>query len=69
MKYNLFFLTLMIACVYCHAQRTITVKTTPADAKIMMVNSAGELSEIGTGTCDLKPGKEPVSIVVEKEER
>jgi len=67
MKHIFCFLLILPVMFNCMAQRIVTVKTTPADARIMTVSLSGERSEIGTGTCDLKPGKEPISIVVEKE--
>lgn len=67
MKYLLCLLLILPVLQVCRAQRTITIKTSPADASILTVNSSGEKTEVGKGTYDLRPGKEPVSVTVEKE--
>ncbi|MBN1819589.1 MAG: hypothetical protein JXR31_06300 [Prolixibacteraceae bacterium] len=65
---NLFFVILFIAVfLNSYGQKTVNIETTPGDAKILMDNSSTGLSEIGIGTVQLKLGKDPVTVVVEKE--
>jgi hypothetical protein len=49
------------------AQRRVNIQTIPGDAKIYMVRSPSERSELGTGSFELQLGKDPVTVVVEKE--
>jgi hypothetical protein len=49
------------------AQKTVTIQTKPADAKIYILNPGAQPSESGVGKAELKLGKDPVSVRVEKE--
>ena len=59
----------LILAVFLHsnAQRTLIIQATPSDAKIFMDNSSTGRSELGIGTAQIKMGKDPVNIIVEKE--
>lgn len=49
------------------AQKSITLQTKPSDAKILILNPGNSPSELGIGKAEIKPGKEPILVRVEKE--
>ena len=67
MKKYAFLLLLLFPFLTVNAQKKVTIKTVPADAKIYMDSPSTGLSEIGIGSVEIKLAKDPVNIVVEKE--
>lgn len=67
MKSTILLLIMLFCVIFVSAQKSITIQTKPADAKIYQMNSGAGATELGVGTVVIKPGKEPVSIMVEKE--
>jgi hypothetical protein len=67
MKRVAFLIAVLLMGATAFAQKSITIQTKPADAKIYIINSGSGASEIGVGKAVLKPGKDPIAIRVEKE--
>jgi hypothetical protein len=67
MKQLIFLALVLFVGTTAVAQKTVTIQTKPADAKIYIMNPGSGASELGVGKAELKLGKDPVSIKVEKE--
>jgi len=67
MKKICFGILLLAVTLPTYAQKKITIQTIPGDAKIYIESSSAGRSELGTGSIELKLGKDPVTVVVEKE--
>ncbi|NQU87059.1 MAG: hypothetical protein HQ541_14985 [Mariniphaga sp.] len=60
-------LFLLAVFLSSNAQKTVIIQTTPTDAKILIDNPSTGPSELGIGTAQIKLGKNPVSVIIEKE--